>query len=214
MRDIYRLTHDVYVAEGYCAQRPDGLLIHYPRLDGIENTHVIGAYDDGVLVGTNSWKLDGPEGLHVDDDFPSETERVRREGRRLGASWRIVTAGGCRNNRRVLLRIVGRTVRNMLDAGIETALFTFHPKHETAYARLLNMTTVATCCAITALDCAPAVLMRLDAEDVPRAFSGRKYGSDLTGMTEFHGRMTPVPYRDEEQHNETVDNFGVCNFGS
>ena len=88
---VWRLTHDMYVAEGYAEPQPDGLLRHYPHLDAIPETVVFLAEDeDGTLLGSNSYTLDGPAGLHVDDDFRDVVDAVRAEcratGKRLGAN--------------------------------------------------------------------------------------------------------------------------------
>jgi hypothetical protein len=161
---VWRLTHDMYVAEGYAEPQPDGLLRHYPHLDAIPETTVFMAEDeDGTLLGSNSYTVDGPAGLHVDDDFLDVADAVRAEcraaGKRLGSSWRIATRPGCREHLHVIMQLISAT----LDAGrgvADTVLFTFNPKHESFYGRMLGLQTVCEPRAGQAVKSAPAILMR------------------------------------------------------
>jgi hypothetical protein len=170
LQAVYRLTYEAYLAEGYCIVRKDGRLIHYPYLDGIPETRVFGAFNaSGEMVGTHSWTVDGPSGLHVDDDFPIEVDSIRAEGKLLGAAWRLVVAKHFRH-RRTLYRLLSTTVRGMFKSGLEVALSSFNPKHELAYTHLLRMVQVARCDETHGLEHAPSVLMRLDRGDVPNSF--------------------------------------------
>ena len=166
LHDVWRLTHDVYVKAGYCKRRETGWLIHYPRLDNIIETAVFIAIENGRIIGTNSITLDGPKGLHVDDDFPKEVNKIRKEGRRLVASWRIVT--DCKGIMPVV-RLIKKTLAfGLNELWAETALFTFNPEHENFYKKYLNMTTIAKRDCIGKLHNAPAVLMRADKETIRR----------------------------------------------
>jgi len=167
---VYRLTHDAYLERGYCSPSADGRLIHYPHLDGIPETTVLVALLDGVIMGTNSWTLDGPRGLHVDSDFKSDCNAIRREDRRMAGSWRIATRHCCRHGQKVVMSLIERTVFDCLAAEVETAVFTFNPRHERLYQRLLNMTTVARRSASHGLSNAPAGFMRLDVESIPERY--------------------------------------------
>ena len=160
---VYRLTHDVYVKSGYCKSKKNGRLVHYPHLDNIPETTVFIAIKNGKIVGTNSITLDGPKGLHVDEDFLNDVNKVRAEGRRLVASWRIVT--DCKGIKPVIELISKTTDYALNELKAETALFTFHPKHERFYKKFLNMRTIARNGCMK-LDNAPAVLMRVDKETI------------------------------------------------
>ena len=85
----------------------------------------------------------------------------------LAAVWRIVTCPRCRGDRRVVMALIRETVKRVVGAGIETCVFTFNPRHEAVYMRLLNMVSVARKEAIAGLANAPAVLMRWDLERCP-----------------------------------------------
>jgi len=166
--DVHRLVYEVYLRQGYCAPDRSGRLTHYPHLDAAPETTVLAAYEGSRLLGTNSLTLDGPAGLHTDVDFPKECARIRAEGRRLAASWRIVTRPECRDSKRVVCALIQATVDlGFVRRGVQTCLFTFNPRHERVYRRLLNMRTLARRETTTGLLNAPAVLMRLDRESCP-----------------------------------------------
>lgn len=164
---VYRLTHDSYVERDYIQPQPDGRLIHYPHLDGIPETTVLVALRGGQVIGTNSLTLDGPRGLHVDSDFGDECDRIRAEGRSLAASWRIATVRECRHQTRIVMELIRATTHCVIRAGIQTCVFTFNPRHERIYKRLLNMRTVARTETSRGLSNAPAVFMRLNMEECP-----------------------------------------------
>jgi len=191
---VYCLTHDAYLAKGYCLPQPQGRLIHYPHLDGIPETTVLIAILNGGIAGTNSLTLDGPCGLHVDHDFKPECDAIRAEGRRLAASWRIATSASLRSETRVVLALIQETVRQALLAGVETCVFTFNPRHERIYKRLLNMQTVAARLeSVAGLANAPAVFMRLDMERIPeRWLDTPELSAIAAGMRERHPQAAAV----------------------
>lgn len=184
MDEVYRIVHDSYLERGYIEEQPDGKLIHYPHLDGIPETIVLAAVEDGRIVGTNSITMDGPCGLHVDADFKEECDRIRAEGRKLASSWRIATRSSCRSERKTVMRLIQETVDQALDHGIETMLFTFNPRHEKIYRKLLNLTTIARSDgSIGSLSHAPAVLMRVDEADIPARWrKNRPSAQENTGV--------------------------------
>jgi len=168
MDDVYRITYDAYLDMNYCEYQSEARLIHYPHLDNIPETTVLVAVKDGEIVGTNTLTLDGPNGLHVDCDYKEECDRVRGEGRKLYASWRIVTVD---HDRKVVMGLIKATVGLGYKLGFHTCLFTFNPHHESVYKRLLNMKTIARHDkSIHGLKNSPSVLMRLDREDVPARY--------------------------------------------
>jgi len=164
---VYRMTHDAYLDQGYCEQQQDGRLIHYPHLDRIPETTILVALLDGEIVGTISWTLDGPTGLHVDTDFRAECDRIRSEGVKLAASWRIATRRDYRSKRAVVMALIKSLMHGFASAGVTTSVFTFHPRHERVYQRLLNMTTVAYGSKTDGLDNAPSVFMRMEMATIP-----------------------------------------------
>ncbi|MFH1022485.1 MAG: hypothetical protein V1809_03790 [Planctomycetota bacterium] len=167
MDEVYRMTHDAYVERGYTVPRPDGRLIHYPHLDGIPETTVLVAEVEGELVGTNSFTFDNSFGLPDDVDFRRECDAIRQEGRKLAASWRLVTRSGYRDERQIVMGLIQESIRRIVETGVTTCLFTFNPRHERVYQRLLNMKTVARSGETSGLQNAPAVFMRCDFETLP-----------------------------------------------
>ncbi len=172
---VHRLTHDSIVAGGYMLARPDGRLDSYPMLDASPLTTVLVAVCDGTIIGTNSLTADGPLGLHTDLYFPTETNIVRRDRRRLVSSFRIATAPAMkdRHGYALILDLVKWTCVVATEAyAFETMLCTFNPKHETVYRRMLGATTLAHQAQVAHGDVnAGAVLMRIDVERLPAAFT-------------------------------------------
>lgn len=163
---VYKLTHDQYVKEGYCKPQSTGKLVHYPHLDYIPETIVFVAEDDNnQIIGTNSLTIDNPHKLHVDEDFPTEVAAVRNRSiimnRNLAASWRIVTSPNARNSMKVILALIKGTIEEVCKQHTHELLFSFNPKHEKIYAKLLGLRTIARgeC---DAVNNAPGVLMYVD----------------------------------------------------
>lgn len=165
---VYRMTHDAYVDMGFIEPRPGGRLVHYPHLDAAPETTILVALLDGVIVGTNSVTLDGPAGLHVDEDFKAVTDQIRAEGRRIAAGWRINTRRDVRDQANIVRGLIGEAMRLLVNTGIRTCLFIFNKRHERIYQRLLGMTTIAELPEIRCVNNFPAVLMRCDFEHLPK----------------------------------------------
>jgi hypothetical protein len=164
---VHRLTHDAFLERGYCRPQPDGRLRHHPALDLARETTVFVAVADGVVVGTNSLTLDGPGGLPMDRDFRVECHRVRAEGRVLAASWRLATHRTYRDQSFLVKELIRVTTVFGVRSSVETCLFTFNPRHERVYQRLLNLRTIGRRKGMAGLLNAPAVLMRSDLERLP-----------------------------------------------
>lgn len=176
IRAVWRLTHDAYVASHYADPQPGGMLQHYPHLDQIPETSVFIVEDAfGRVLGSNSLTLDGPAGLHVDDDFKETVDDVRRECRRkgwnLGASWRIATHPECRNHLDVILPLIQATVEEGKRYPLDVTLYTFNPKHERFYRRMLGLETIAGPLAGHSVKGAPAILMRGNLEALLKAWN-------------------------------------------
>ncbi len=167
MDAVYRLIHDSFLERGYCTPQPNGKLIHHPHLDHVEETTVLTAWENGKLVGTNSVTRDGPLGLPMDKDFKRECDDMRNEGRVLGASWRLGTHFSQRGDTRIIMALIEETICTVFRKGVQTGIFTFNPRHEGIYQRMLNMQSIAYSENVNGLKSAPAVLMRLDVENIP-----------------------------------------------
>jgi N-acyl amino acid synthase FeeM len=175
MERVWRLTHDEYVKMGYAAPQPGGILKHFD-LDGIPETRVWLAEDeDGLVLGTISITMDGPAGLHVDDDFKDVVDEVReecrREGKRLGAPWRIVTRSGCHDQLIVSMGIIGASTEWGIENHLRVTLYTFNPRHERFYRRVLGLRMIAGPRPSPSVQGAPAILMRGDLETLIPAWT-------------------------------------------
>lgn len=161
---VYRLTHDAYVAEGYCQPQPDGMLRHYKKYDRLEETDILIALEGDKIVGTISITRSNLSGFPMDEDFPDEVNQIRHRsfimGRYLGACWRIATVPECRNGFAVVLALIKSLVETCAREGINEMIYVFNPKHVKIYRHLLGMSVV---CEkhIEAVD-APGVLMYSD----------------------------------------------------
>lgn len=168
---VHRITHDSLVDAGSLIPLPGGRLISYPKIDRLPQTTVLVATIGAAVVGTNTLMSDGPAGLHTDVHFRRETDRIRGEGRRLISSFRIATDPKHPATQGIALIL--DLIRWTYFIGInkyrfETCLFTFNPKHEPIYKRLIAARTVAR------RECMPGspiatgvVLMRIDWERTP-----------------------------------------------
>jgi predicted GNAT family N-acyltransferase len=167
---VYRLCYEVYFAEGYCAYNPAGILCHYPKLDTLPETSILMIEDDmGNLIASNTLTLDSPAGFHVDEDFPDEVNEIRqqcKEQRKLAASWRIITAMGLRNTRKVVFELIRKTINLGIVKGVDYCLFSFNPKHEDFYKKYLNLETIGGVKLCHAANNAPAILMLGKRDDV------------------------------------------------
>ncbi len=161
---VYRLTHDAYVEQGYFQPKPDGRLRHYADIEAAPENMVLVAIDEGRIVGTVSVTLDGPAGFHVDHDFPSECDVIRAEGRPVGAAWRIVTAPDHRNSMALVVELIRSTIDLLDRFRVETILCSFNPRHERIYRKVFGMTTVARTEGVGAMKSA-AVLMRASIQE-------------------------------------------------
>lgn len=142
--DVLRLTHDSLVEIGAIVPKPTGMFNFFPHLDRIENTTVLIAENNGKIIGTNSFTIDGKHGLHTDILFKNETNYFRESSQiPIASSWRIATHNAYRNKRRLIIDLIETTRRLLVEAKIDTCLCTFQEKHENVYKRLLKAKTIA-----------------------------------------------------------------------
>ena len=148
MLSVWRFTHDVYVETGYAERHSNGLLRHYPHLDCIPETTVfIIEDDDNRIIGTNTVTIDGPFGLHVEDEFKSYVDSIRKEiyheNKILACSWRIVTAANHRSKIDILISLIGVTIYFCYLKRIDTVLFNFTLKHAKIYSKLIGLNIIS-----------------------------------------------------------------------
>lgn len=168
LHQVYRITHDCYVAKGYVPAQRDGLLKHMPEFDALQETSILVAICRGEIVGSISLTKDGPAGLPFDKDFKAEADLIREEGIWFGAAWRLVVRHDCRGDRRMVTSLIEDALAYFLSQQGDSFLFVVNPSHESVYRRLLNMRRIAVRENTSGLSNAPAVLLRCDARALPR----------------------------------------------
>jgi hypothetical protein len=159
LAEIWQLTHTEYLRKGYITPQPSGLWSHYSHLERAPETVQLVAIVDGDIVGTVTYTLDGPNGLHTDVDYPNETELIRKIGIPLACSWRIVTASEFHSQHSVAHALMVETARELVEYGEPILLCTFHPRHARYYERRLGFSVIAQREESAGLRNAPSVLM-------------------------------------------------------
>lgn len=164
--EIWQLTHDEYVREGYIKPQPGGVFSEYEQLEWQPETIPLVALLDGDIVGTVTVTLDGVAKLHTDVDFPDETEMLRKCAKLfrvpLACSWRIVTDYKCRSRLDVAIALQQSGAITAYEHGSPIIACTFHPRHSRYYHRTLGFVEIARSAATKGLSSAPAVLMVAD----------------------------------------------------
>jgi hypothetical protein len=188
LNTVHRLTYECYVAQGYCAPRPDGRFVHYPHLDNIRETTVFVAVRGREIVGSISVTVDGPRGLPVDRDFKEKVDGIRRWGAPLGAAWRIVVKPGHRDGE-VLLALLQAAVRATVRLPAKVWLFALNPKHETRYQALLKFRTIARSEETRGLANAPAVLMIAGIDESVEFLERVERRRDAAATERAYGRL-------------------------
>jgi hypothetical protein len=167
LQDVYRLTHDCYVASGYCEPSPSGLFIHYPHFDHIPETKIFIAILRGKIVGSLSLTFDGPTGFPIEKDFKQECDAIRAEGYPVATVWRMVIETSVRTDRAVVVALMNEITATIVRHNVQTALMSVNPKHVSVYQRMLNASIVAQHSSTEGLDGAPATLLRSSPVELP-----------------------------------------------
>lgn len=165
---VYQLTYKMYLEEGYILPNTTGRLKHYEYLDRIPETTIFIITLDDKVVGTNSITIDNQLGLHVDCDkcFDNTISKIRekckKESLTLGSSWRLITDHSLKNDPKIVLELMGKSLEFACKNNIHVALYTFNPKHEKFYSKILGLETIdiGKCMALD--DTPPAILMYSD----------------------------------------------------
>ena len=157
--EIWRLTHDQYVIEGFIDPQPGKLYSHEQHLEWSSATTPLIALLDGDMVGTCTYTLDSPIGLQPESDYPYEVGIIRKVGLPLACSWRIITDLTCRYKTKIVKELIKQTAKELVDHGEPLLLCLFHPKHENFYKKYLGFETIAKRDNTHGLRNAPSVLM-------------------------------------------------------
>lgn len=162
LKDIWKLTYDIYSEQGYCKSNSNKTLRHYPHLDLIPETHVFVAEEDGILHGTITLTMDNKNGLPINNQF-QEINNYRYfcslENKNLATVWRMVTRKKFRNKCETVINLMNRTVKDGIRLGIDYLIIELNPKHEKHYKRMLGLETISQEIKDDSLNNAPAILM-------------------------------------------------------
>ncbi|MCK5120649.1 MAG: hypothetical protein KAQ91_01630 [Methylococcales bacterium] len=137
--EVYRLTHDSLVNAGEIEPKEDGRFITCPNLDMIPETTILIAEQNCKIIGSISFTLDGPNGVHTDNWFKDETDEIRNSNVGvLGSSWRVATTAEFRGNRRFVLDLMKNAFQIGIENNCDVCLFTFLDKHVDVYQRIMR----------------------------------------------------------------------------
>ena len=157
--EIWHLAYTQYVQRGYIPRNPEELYVSCEHLEWIEQTTPLVAIADKAIIGTITITLDGPMGLPMERDYPTETARERQAGRPLASCWRLATANECHSSHRVSTMLMHTTAAWLMERGEPTLLMECHPRHANYYRKRIGFEKVAERSDTIGLTDAPSVLM-------------------------------------------------------
>ena len=161
MLPVWKLTHDAYVNEGYADPTPEGVLHHYPHLDGIPQTTVFTALENEQLLGTVTLTEDGPAGLSVDSEFKDLVDPFRKLPCKIASVWRLVTQPTIRRSL-VVMSLIGKVIETCTEQNIYLVFLVINPKHEKFYNRMLCFQTISETREELAVKANPGLLLMTD----------------------------------------------------
>lgn len=187
LNEVYRITHDQYVNEGYSVPQQDGMLRHYRLYDRIPETVIFVTKKEQKIVGTLSLTFSNMSGFPCDEDFPNESaiikDSARIMGRKIANCWRLVTDRS--TNLEVVFILINSAVEECAREHVNEILFVVNPKHVSVYQKLLGMTKIAESQVETVK--APGVLLYAD---------GRHLASKWIAFCQKRGIHTTATVRD------------------
>ena len=173
--EVYRLTYESYLREGYCSIQPNERLSHYPHLDNIPNTLTFLAVKNNQIIGTNSLTIDGLMGLPVDlnigykDKMVEIRQQCKDNQLNLGCTWRMVVVPHSPLN--TILKLINITVEHVFYNKLHYVLYDVNPKHIKPYHTLLGSEIITEGhCYSPSLNGPPSTLMMSKYEDVYRCW--------------------------------------------
>lgn len=164
---VYQLVHDAYVEEGYSQPQNNGKLIYFGEADQLKETHILVAKYKNKIVGTISITLDNNQFMPVPQTFHNEYHAIRNEGKKIGIVWRLAVAKSHRRHASILAKLIKNAISLGFNAGMNTALFTHHQKHENFSKKVLKMQVIARREKMTGFGNPPGSMMRLDKDACP-----------------------------------------------
>lgn len=167
LNTVYRIVHDAYLSKGYIKAQPDGKFVHSPNIDNNSNTTVFIAKEGQKTIGTCSCTLNQGNNTYIESSFKKECKAIRDEGKKVCEIWRVATRD---NNVKAVVSLFATIATYAIENDVDTCVIEVNPCHERIYNRLLGFTTVTRKEETNGLKNAPAVMMRLDKQDMRQAF--------------------------------------------
>lgn len=142
--EIYRLTHETLVEAGDIQPGEMGKIVSFPEIDVAPETSIIIAERDNVIIGTISFTIDGPNGLHISQWFREETNTIRNASNGpIGAFWRIATERKCRGKRALVLDLMTYAFKEAIRKKCDYALLICTHRHFSFYQNFIGAEIVA-----------------------------------------------------------------------
>jgi len=142
LHQVYRLTHDSYVAAGLCESQSNQMIIHHPDQDVIPETVVFLVEVNDELVGTVTYTHDNQFGLMVDSGFKQQIDRYRNFYGNVANVWRLAIAPAYHDDTRIVKHLFGIAITCVLQNKIPVCFFTLSPAHARIYQKLINAEVV------------------------------------------------------------------------
>jgi hypothetical protein len=158
----YRLTHDVFVSQGYIHPDFSGLRIR--PFEALENSATFIAKVDSEVVGVTTVVLDSPEfGLPSDVSFKAEIDGLRSKGRKVceGTNWLVADS---HRNSAVITELMRCSYAYAYNHAYDDFLGAVSPGHGKFY-ELLGFDKIGAERSYSDKILDPVVLMRVDVVD-------------------------------------------------
>lgn len=158
----YRLVYEVYLEKGYASPHPSRLWFS-PHNALPETTTIIVKSTDDSVVGTLTVIFDSHLGLHADELYGWQLDRMRARGHRLSEIISLAVKPGIEDAQNVLAELfwfaylVAYRIRNASDFVISVT-----PRHAGFYKRKLDFKQVGPALAHGKVNGTVGVLLRLD----------------------------------------------------
>ena len=170
LRNVYKLTNDVYSRSGIASASTNGMMIYHPEQDVMPQTHVFVAEVNGVMIGTITLSIDNAFGLMVDSGFKPIIDQYRTEYKNLASFWRFAVLPDYQSNLVVMRKLIGLSALSMVWNKAQVCFLIVSPKHIGFYQKVLAFEEVA-----WGIDTNPhikaehaqVVLMKIHIENIP-----------------------------------------------
>lgn len=163
----YRLTHDMFVQQGYI--HPDKTGIRIRAFEALPDTATFITRVDGEVVGVISVVVDSLDfGLPSDESFRAELDELRAQGRKIceGTNWLVADS---HRNSAVMTELMRCSFAHAMAIGCTDFLGTVSPGHAKFY-KLLGFEQISEVRSYSKKIEDPVVVVRLDLSGLGERF--------------------------------------------